>query len=317
MQPSGWLELSIVCDAEAAEAISERFGRLAPAGTSAEPIAVPVADPLPHAAVAPPDAGSGPVRVRAWIPDTPASRAAATALRDELSRFAALATSGLGLRAIGPLAVSEVADADWQTAWRSDFPVLRIGRIVVRPPWLRGEVGAGEVPVEIDPGQAFGTGLHPTTRLALQGLERWADEGRLTGATLLDVGTGSGILLIAALRLGAAHGLAVDVDPHAVAAATGNLARNGLADRATVVAGSLPHPRGGAPLVVANLIAALQVELAPQIAAAVAPGGRLLASGIFEERAAEVVDAFAARGLATVGRWSDGEWLALEMRHSA
>ena len=131
---------------------------------------------------------------------------------------------------------------------------------------------------------------------------------------ILDVGTGSGILLAAALQLGAPRGSGIDVDPHAVEAAQRNLAQNGLAARSRVALGSLPF---GAParLVVANLVAALQIELAPLLVAAVAPGGRLLISGIFVERADETVAAFTRLGLRPVGRWEEGEWVALEWTH--
>ena len=173
--------------------------------------------------------------------------------------------------------------------------------------------------VTIDPGQAFGTGLHPTTRLALAGIQRWSDAGLLhalptDGVGILDVGTGSGILLAAALQLGASHGCGVDTDPLAVEAAQRNLAQNGLAARSEVALGTLPF-RAPAPLVLANLVAALQIELAPLLAAAVAPGGRILTSGIFVERAAETVDAFTRVGLRLLGQWEEGEWVALEWTH--
>jgi ribosomal protein L11 methyltransferase len=264
------------------------------------------------------------VRIRAWLPDTAANQAAAAALRDELERFAAIAGSGLGLRGIGELAMRSIPAEEWATTWRAEFPVLRLGRIVIRPPWSEHAAEPGDAVVVIDPGQAFGTGLHPTTRLALAGLNRWADAGLLAGlprdgAGIVDVGTGSGILLAAALQLGASHGSGVDIDQLAVDAARGNLERNGLSARATISLGSLPltvtPPDAGAPLVVANLVAALHIQLAPLLAAAVAPGGRLLASGIFTARADETIAALSAAGLTLVDRWGEGEWVALELTH--
>ena len=255
--------------------------------------------------------------MRAWVADTAAGRAAAAALREELQRYATLAAGGTELRAIGPLEVRSIADADWRTRWRADFPVVRVGRIVIRPPWLEAEAQEHDVVVTVDPGQAFGTGLHPTTQLALHGLSHWAEAGTLQdlsahGAGLLDVGTGSGILLIAALRLGARRATGIDIDELAVAAATENLARNGLADRATIRLGSLPVAEGATPLVVANLVATLQVELAPQLAAAVAPGGRLLSSGLLAARAPDAIAALASHGLTLVRTWDDGDWSAAE-----
>lgn len=259
------------------------------------------------------------MRIRAWITDTPESRAAADQLREELARFASIAGSGLGLRGIGDLNIRAIPAEAWETAWRAEFPVTTIGRIVIRPPWSEQASEAGRAVVTIDPGQAFGTGLHPTTRLALEGIHRWSDAGLLgalptDGVGILDVGTGSGILLAAALKLGASHGCGVDTDPLAVEAAQRNLAQNGLAARGEVALGTLPF-RAPAPLVVANLVASLQMHLAPLLADAVEPGGRLLASGIFVERATETIDAFARVGLELAGRWEEGEWVALELAH--
>ena len=259
------------------------------------------------------------MRIRAWITDTPESRAAAEQLREELARFASIAVSGLGLRGIGDLNIRAIPAEAWETTWRAEFPVTTIGRIVIRPPWSEQASAAGDAVVTIDPGQAFGTGLHPTTRLALAGIQRWSDAGLLhalptDGVGIIDVGTGSGILLAAALQLGASHGCGVDTDPLAVEAAQRNLAQNGLAARSEVALGTLPF-RAPAPLVLANLVAALQIELAPLLAAAVAPGGRILTSGIFVERAAETVDAFTRVGLRLLGQWEEGEWVALEWTH--
>ena len=259
------------------------------------------------------------MRIRAWITDTPKSRAAAEQLREELARFASIAVSGLGLRGIGDLNIRAIPAEAWETTWRAEFPVTTIGRIVIRPPWSEQASAAGDAVVTIDPGQAFGTGLHPTTRLALAGIQRWSDAGLLhalptDGVGILDVGTGSGILLAAALQLGASHGSGVDIDQLAVDAARGNLERNGLSARATITLGSLPLAHA-APLVVANLVAALHIQLAPLLAAAVAPGGRLLASGIFTARADETIAALRAAGLTLVERWGEGEWVALELTH--
>jgi ribosomal protein L11 methyltransferase len=297
------------------------LARLAPAGTSAEP-AVPTT--IPDDALIPPHDPTAPVRIRAWLPESATNQAAATALREELERFAAIAGSGLGLRGIGELGIRRIPAEEWATTWRAEFPVLRVGKIVIRPPWSEHAVEPGDAVVVIDPGQAFGTGLHPTTRLALAGLQRWADAGYLAalphdGLGIVDVGTGSGILLAAALQLGASHGSGVDIDQLAVDAARGNLARNGLSARATISLGSLPLSANpldaAAPLVVANLVAVLHIQLAPLLAAAVAPGGRLLASGIFAARADETIAALSAAGLTLVDRWGEGEWVAVELTH--
>ena len=155
-------------------------------------------------------------------------------------RSATSRRSGCG--PIGDLRVSVVHESDWAHAWKAHFPVLRIGRrLVIRPTWRRHRRADGDVVVALDPGMAFGTGLHPTTRLCLAGIERWADEGRLGPiARALDVGVGSGILAIAAVKLGLGRALGVDTDPIAIAATERNAALNHVARRVRARQGSIP-----------------------------------------------------------------------------
>ncbi|GIW19872.1 MAG: hypothetical protein KatS3mg065_0168 [Chloroflexota bacterium] len=185
----------------------------------------------------------------------------------------------------------------------------------MRPTWRRYRAGPDDVVLALDPGMAFGTGLHPTTRLCLRALEDLADGGTLGPATrVLDLGSGSGILAIAAAKLGAASVLALDLDPIAVEATAANARRNRLAARIEARRGSLPSGAAPFDLVLANLVASILVELAPSLAAELAPGGRLVASGIVDERAAEVEAAFVAAGLAVVERLKDGDWIAFVAR---
>jgi ribosomal protein L11 methyltransferase len=206
-----------------------------------------------------------------------------------------------------------VDEADWADAWKAHFPVMRIGRrLVIKPTWRRHHAEPDDVVLALDPGMAFGTGLHPTTRLCLVALERLADEGRLANARILDVGCGSGILAIAALRLGGAEALGVDTDPIAIEATTENARRNRLARRIRAREGSLPTNEPPFDIVVANLIAGVLVPLAPLLRAELSPGGRLVASGIFVDREADVRAAFEAAGLAVAERTGEGDWVALE-----
>jgi ribosomal protein L11 methyltransferase len=222
-----------------------------------------------------------------------------------------------GLRPIGELRVRTVREADWADAWKAYFPVMRIGRrLVIRPTWHRHRAAADDVVLALDPGMAFGTGLHPTTRLCLAALEPLADDGRLLGARVLDVGCGSGILAIAALKLGASAAVGIDTDPIAVEATVANAARNGLDDRLTAHVGSLPTDAGPFDVVLANLVAGLLIPLARQLLAELAPTGTLLASGIFADREGAVRDAFASAGLRIMDRASEGEWVALELRRA-
>ena len=250
-----WLELSVEADPEAVEAVSEILGRVAPGGTSVEPAFELVDDGLGARIDV-----TRPATVRAYVP----ARDAAAA--DRAADEAAVALGHLqafGLRTIGELRTRLVDEADWADAWKAHFPVMRIGRhVVIRPTWRRHRAAPDDVVLAIDPGMAFGTGLHPTTRLCLVALERLADAGRMTGARVLDVGCGSGILAIAAVRLGAADAVGVDTDPIAIESTLANARRNRLAPRIRASVGSLPTGEPPFDVIAANLIAGVLVQIA-------------------------------------------------------
>jgi ribosomal protein L11 methyltransferase len=296
-------------DIEAVEAVSEILGRVAPGGTSVEPAFELVNEGL-GARVDP----TRPAIVRAYVPARDAASAQLAAREAE----AALGhLQAFGLRPIGELRTRLVDEADWADAWKAYFPVLRVGRrLVIRPTWRRHPSREGDVVLALDPGMAFGTGLHPTTRLCLAALEGAADRGDLAGARVLDVGCGSGILSIAAARLGAANVLGLDIDPIAVEATLANARRNRLARRIRAREGSLPSDEPPFDVVLANLIASVLVALAAALAAELRPAGLLLASGIFHDREGEVGSALEAAGLTVVDRVSEGEWVALAARRA-
>lgn len=304
--PAGaWLELSVEADIEAVEAISEILGRVATGGTTIEP-AFDLVDEGLGARIDP----TRPVTVRGYVPagDLAAAEADAVRIADALGHLQAF-----GLRTIGDLRTRMVQEADWAEAWKAFFPVLRIGRrIVIRPTWRRHRRQPDDVVLALDPGMAFGTGLHPTTRLCLAMLESAADRGALDGASVLDVGCGSGILAIAAIRLGGRRALGVDTDPIAIEATLANARRNRLVRPLQARIGSLPAEGGPFDVVLANLIAGVLVPLAPLLRGALRDGGTLLASGIFIDRETEVVEAFRLAGLLVRDRAAEGEWIALE-----
>ena len=306
-----WVELSVVADLEAVEAVSEILGRYAPGGTSVEPGFALIEEGL--AATVDP---SLPATVRAYLPghDPRAIREAVAAARTALGHLQAF-----GLRPIGDLTTRVVHEADWAQAWKAFFPVLHVGRrVVIKPTWRRHRRAPGEIVLALDPGMAFGTGLHPTTRLCLEGLERLADEGRLArgsaadgSARVLDVGIGSGILAIAAGLFGAGELVGVDPDPIAVDASRANARRNHVVRRLTVRPGSLPSGERAFDVVCANLIASVLVALAGLLRDELRPGGALLASGIFIDREPEVRDALSTVGLRVVDRAVEADWVAL------
>jgi ribosomal protein L11 methyltransferase len=306
-----WLELAVECDPEAVEAVSDILARDASGGVSVEQPFVTEQEGL----AARPLAGA-PVTVRAYLPaiDRAAADTAIATARERLGHLTAF-----DLRPIGALTVRAVHEEDWANAWKAHFGVLRPGaRFVIRPSWRSFEPGPDDVVISLDPGMAFGTGLHPTTRLCLLGLEAWDATGLVRGASVLDVGTGSGVLAVGAALLGAGPVRAVDTDPIAVESTAQNAARNEVTIEVT--RGSVPRAEGPYDLVIANLVASILVELAADLAAAVRPGdggagssGRLLASGIFVDREPEVRRAFAAAGLRVIARYEETDWVALDL----
>jgi ribosomal protein L11 methyltransferase len=300
-----WLELSVTADVEAVEAVSEVLGRVS-AGTAVHPTEL-LRDPNDELAARPDP--SAPVVVTAHVVDGPDA-----AEQVESTERALWHLQAFGLRPVGELRVRAVDDADWAERWKEHYTVQRIGRVAIVPSWADHEAADGEATVVLDPGMAFGTGLHPTTRGCLELLQRVSP----MPARVLDVGCGSGILALAALRLGAAAAVGFDTDPGAVTATRENGARNGVADRIEVRHGTLPEtPAERFELVLANLVASVLVELAPRLAAHLAPGGTIVASGIIEPRAEEVERAMAAAGLSVSARLDDGEWVSLVLGHAA
>jgi ribosomal protein L11 methyltransferase len=194
-----------------------------------------------------------------------------------------------------------VPEAEWRDAWKKYFHVTRVGRrTVVVPSWERHDAAPGEIVVELDPGMAFGTGTHASTRLVLEELERLADDGAAP-ATVLDVGAGSGILAIAACKTWpAARALAIDVDPVAVRVCVENCAANGVADRVVSAVTPVEEVADVYPLVLANIQAHVLRALLPALIARAAPGAVLVLSGLLTTQVEAVVEEFVAAGLARV-----------------
>jgi ribosomal protein L11 methyltransferase len=241
---------------------------------------------------------TAPVRVHAYGPDANAGADARTALAT--ARIAA------------EVSERRVAEEDWAEAWKEHFHVERFGRrIVVVPSWREYTPLPGDAVIRLDPGMAFGTGQHETTRMCLEALE----EAVRPTARVLDVGCGSGILSLAAARLGASDVLAVDVDPDCVRVTRENAAKNGLAAVIRAEQGSVAAawPFAGPPdarfdVVVANIVARVIVELAGPLVRALQSGGTLIVSGVIAERESEVVAALAAAGATIISTRATGEW---------
>lgn len=251
---------------------------------------------------------AGASTLRAFFPDVVQPTELEARVRDYLTSLSAL---GLAV-ATGPT-IAALADRDWGHAWREHFRPLAVGRgLLVAPPW---DVPAAphRLVLIIEPGRAFGTGHHGSTAGCLALLERVLEER--APAAAIDLGTGSGILAIAAARLGVERILAIDDDPDAVAAAVGNAERNGVASR---IEGRLGDAAildtAPAPLVLANLLAAAHVRLAARYRRLLAPGGMLVLGGILDGEADGVRDSLRGHGLVPADAVSIDGWTALGFR---
>ncbi len=209
--------------------------------------------------------------------------------------------------------VESLEPADWTEAWKRFFHTTRISaRLTVHPVWEPYEPAVGERLIHIDPGMSFGTGLHPTTRSCLRALDALTPESGATGRVLVDLGCGSGILAIAAARLGWEAIFALDHDPQAVRIAGENLRLNDVEPSRVECreADVLRDPLPEGDLVLANILAPVLIEAAPRIAACLRPGRQcaLVLSGILVSQYDEVAAAYRALGLGEVEAWTEGEW---------
>ena len=209
-----------------------------------------------------------------------------------------------------PVEIAPVEDRDWGEEWKKGLAPFSIGRVFLRPSWVEARPPEGSVEVVLDPGMAFGTGTHPTTALCLAAVDEFLS--RRPGADVLDAGTGSGLLAIAARKLGAGRVAANDNDPVAVQVAAENAGRN---DAPLELTGApVAEIPGRFGLVVANILANVLVELAPDLAARMAPGGELVLAGVLVPQEPEVAAAFRAQGLEPLPGARRDEWALLRFR---
>jgi ribosomal protein L11 methyltransferase len=209
--------------------------------------------------------------------------------------------------------LSSVSTEDWSTSWKVNFKPLRVGhRLLIVPSWEEAQARPDDIVLSLDPGMAFGTGGHETTRLCLELLEQIMDAmPLLLTPSVLDLGTGSGILAMAAVKLGAGRVCAVDIDPQAVEVACENLAINGLADQVECSTTPLESMTESFDVILANILAEELVRLAPFLAERLAPGGSLVLSGILAEKEGLVRGGFAHLSLRYLATLQAGEWVAL------
>ena len=252
------------------------------------------------------------VTVRAYLPEDARLESSLLALAE---RIAALRHAGAALGA-GTISHSFVADEDWAETWKAYIHTEKMGgRIVVRPTWEEYTPSADEIVIELDPGAAFGTGAHATTAMCL----RWLEHLVSPGMRVYDVGCGSGILAVAAAKLGAGEVIAMDYDPVAVSVAEENIRQNNVHNVVACESDLLSACEGAAPaeLITANIIADVIVRLFAQLDRHLAPGGTLLASGIINDRIAGVEHAAAQHGFTVLDMTCEKEWAAMIIRRAS
>jgi len=317
-----WLEVSLTVDGELAEAVADVLARFAPNGVMTEQ-GIKFLDDEDHGTP------TGPIVVRAYLEMD--ERIEETRQKLEESLYY------LGMIQPLPAPVyKQIADQNWMEAWKQHYKPIPIGeRLIIVPVWLDSPQPE-RIPIKIDPGMAFGTGTHPTTQLCLALIEKQfsvvaVDRGPQTEATVnrqpstvIDIGCGSGILSIAALRLGATAALGVDIDADSVKNARENADKNGIGAEFILGQGSVTEVLEGrfpfkrASLVVANILAPVIVRLFDAgLANLMADRGVIILSGILREQVQNVIEAGQVRGLALSEQRQMGDWVALVMERSA
>ena len=220
--------------------------------------------------------------------------------------------SKLNLSTEPKIYIREVKEEDWATAWQAFYKPLNIGkRFFVKPSWEEAAAEPERITLELDPGMAFGCGNHPTTTMCLELMEDLI----VGGEEVCDVGTGSGILAIAAAKLGASSVTAIDLDETAVKVAKENVRINDAADKVRVIHGNLlDHYRDCPDLMIANIIADVIIKLSPDAYQLLKPGGTFITSGIIKDRAEEVLTAVKSSGFKLIERKTEGEWVAYRLQ---
>ena len=304
VKPTAWLEASLICSGELAEAVAEVFSRYAPDGVVLSSITA--FDPEAYE-----QRPTGDMRVSAYLPQD-------AALEDTRQQ---LETAIWHLGQIVPLPALQyqvIADQDWMALWKTHYEPIRLGqRMIVLPEWADRALAKDLVPIIISPDMAFGTGSHPSTQLCLVALEEYG----CAGQDVIDIGCGSGILSIAAARFSGDRILGVDYDPEAIPSCERNAALNDMPGRILFEAGThtdvLARTDGlnHAPRVLANILAPVLITmLASGLEQTVIPGGLLILGGILDTQAQDVIQAAAARDLSLVETLQSGDWVVLVLR---
>jgi ribosomal protein L11 methyltransferase len=307
---TSWLEVSLTADGELVEAIADVLARFAPNGVMTEQ-GIKFVDDEDRGTLA------GPIIVRAYLEMDEHIEETRQKLEESLFYLGMI-------QSIPSPVYKQIADHNWMEAWKQHYKPIPVGeRLIIVPVWLDSPEPE-RIPIKIDPGMAFGTGTHPTTQLSLELIEDTIETLKVSEtyrvSDVIDIGCGSGILSIAALKLGATTALGVDIDPESITNSRENAEKNGIGDEFMIGQGSVTEVLDGkfpykqAPLVVANILVPILIRLFDDgLANLVEPGGTVILSGILQEQEQKVLETGQAKGLVCSGRKQMGDWVALAM----
>lgn len=300
-KPYAWLEASIVCSGELAEAVAEVFSRFSPDGVVMN--SVTRYDALGHEEIP-----TGDMQVVAYFPQDEQSEAIRRQLEEAIWHMSQIAP-------LGSIEYKLVLDQNWMEAWKVNYKPLKIGRnLIVLPAWVDPALAEGRIPIIISPDMAFGTGTHPSTQLCMLALEKYG----VKEIDVIDIGTGSGILSIEAAKLGANRILGVDNDPEAIPSAISNSVLNGVADRIIFEVGThsdVLNRHDGlnqAPRVIANILSPILAKmLSTGLGDLVSPSGLLFLGGILDHQAQALADLARSLGLTLRETLQQEDWVVL------
>ena len=305
-----WLEVSLTVDPELAEAISEVLSRFVSGG-------VVVESNVKYNDAEDEGTPYGPIRVYGYIPIDEQIEQVRQKVAEALFFMSMIPLPGT-FQSVPEPTYKAIIDEDWMSAWKQHYHPIPIGkRLLILPAWIAPAADEKRIPVKIDPSMAFGTGTHPTTQLCMAMLE----DTVLPGMDVIDVGCGSGVLSIGALKLDAGHALGVDIDNAAVISTRENAAANGVLERLEVGIGSVSEVLEGrfslraAPLVLANILAPVIIRLFDAgLGELVLPGGTLVLSGILDTQAAGVIEAAVQKGFTFVEQRLINDWVVIRLK---
>ncbi len=296
-----WLEVSLICSGELAEAVAEVFSRYAPDGVLINSLTT--FDQQDYE-----EKPTGDTQVVAYLPMDDQLEQTRRQLEEAIWHLGQIAP-------LGQLEYQIIADQNWMDSWKERYQPLELGKkLMVLPAWIDPGIAEGKLPIIISPDMAFGTGTHPSTQLCLVALEKFGCQGK----NVLDIGCGSGILSIAAVRLGAERVLGVDYDPIAIPSCERNASLNGMEGWIVFEVGthsdvlSRTDELKQAPVVLANILAHILVEmLETGLADTVAPSGILILGGILDTQAESVIHAANQNGLSLIDTLTEQDWVVL------